>query len=79
MGAKDFSYTQASVQFTVQGAKDFNKVIVRLNAGDFYDVELWNCHVLTEEPFIVRDLVDQYNDVSAFELGNLLVKEVLYK
>lgn len=79
MGAKDFLYGKDFVQFKVQGAKDFNKVKITLNSKDLYDIELYNVWVGPEEPFVVCDKIDEYNDVFFEELGNLLVKEVCYR
>ena len=78
MGAKDFVYDENSVTFTVQGPRDFNKFKVSLNASDYYDVELWKTGIIDEEPFIIKELVDEYKDVSCGELANCLVREVLY-
>jgi hypothetical protein len=78
MGAKDFVYGSDFVQFLVQGKTDFNKVKVILNAKDLYDVELWNVRVCTESPYVVCDKVDEFNDLYAEQLGDLLVNEVTY-
>jgi hypothetical protein len=79
IGASDFVYGKDFVQFKVKGAKDFNKVKVSLNVKDLYDIELWAVGVVDDEPFIICDKVDEYNDVFFSELGNLLVKEVCYR
>ena len=78
MGAKDFVYGKNFVQFIVQGKTDFNKVKIILNGKDLYDVELWNVRVGPEPPYVVCDKVDEYNDLYAEQLGDLLVREVTY-
>ena len=76
MGATDFVYGEDFVQFKVQGNRDFNKIVVKLNrATDSYDVVLWNIKVGEE---FVMDKVDEYNDVYAGELGNLLIREAIH-
>ena len=76
MGAKDIVYGKDFVQFKVQGAPDFNKFVIKLNENDLYDIEMWNIEVSTD---FICEKVDEYNDIYAEQLGNLLVKEVLYK
>lgn len=76
MGAKMIVYGKDFVQFVVQGAPDFNKFVIKLNEKDLYDIEMWNVRI--GEDFVCEK-VDEYNDIYAEQLGNLLVKEVLYR
>lgn len=78
MGAHDFLYDKNEVIFKIKGAKDFNKIKITLNDKDTYDIELWNVKIYDKEPYLIMEKTDEYNDVHVTELGNLLVREVLY-
>ena len=77
MGAHGFLYSKNNVQFAIKGNVDFNKVVIKL-VNDTYSIELWNVKVTDEEPFVICEKVDEYNDIYAEQLGNLLVREVCY-
>jgi dissimilatory sulfite reductase (desulfoviridin) alpha/beta subunit len=70
MGAYGFQYDEKSISFKIQGNGEFIMIKITLNSGDLYDIELINKK---------GDIIDEYNDIFFSELGNLLVKEVLYK
>ena len=80
MGASNFLYDKKSVQFSVKTNKnaDFNRVVIKLNGKDLYDIELWNVRIFDEEPYLINDKVDEFNDIYSEQLGNLLVKAVTY-
>lgn len=78
LGAHNFLYDKNSVQFAIKGNKDFNKIVIKLNEQDLYDIELWNCKIINQDPYIINDKIDEYNDVEASELGNLIIKEAIH-
>jgi hypothetical protein len=73
MGAEDFVYDKNGLMFMVRGSMDFNKVIIKLNGRDLYDVELWD--IVHTRYDIESNMIDEYNDVEASELGHLLIRE----
>ena len=79
MGAHTFLFDKNYLQFKVKGNRKFNSIVIRLNGLDYYDIELWNCKILTKDPYIINDKVKEFNNIDCDHLGELLYNEVLYK
>ena len=77
-GAKDFLVSEDSVQFAIgRGAKDgINKVVIKLNDLDTYDVQFWrllkrglDCKLVVEHNGIyAEDLQRVFTDATGFHL-----------
>lgn len=74
LGATEFMYGDDQVQFCVK-RRDFTKVVIKLNASDAYDIELWDSRLLDHYPFIINKKIDEYNDVYCDQLADLLMRE----
>lgn len=78
LGATDFLFDKNMIQFHIRNSHDFNKVVMRLNEMDTYDIELWNCRILKKEPYIINKIVDEFKDVHAAELSGLFEREAIH-
>lgn len=76
LGASEFSYGSNTVKFKVATRHDFNKVLVKLNASDEYDIELWKVSV--GEDAIFSKLIDEYHGVGCEELKGLFQRESIH-
>lgn len=70
LNASDILYDEKrnQIQFRVRGDKGINKVVVTLTAKDLYDVEFWNCQIVEQDPYIIKEKKDTVKDLYAENL-----------
>lgn len=61
------------VQFRVRGDKFSGKIVVKLNAMDTYDIELWDIRLDEGIINMVEEIKDIYNDQLTETLWNKIV------
>jgi len=69
VGASGFIGDTCSVQFSFKGSRKMNKIIVKLNEWDTYDIEFWKINARKGEFTRVSEARDVYFDqlISVFE------------
>jgi len=78
IGAKDFTGGKDFVQFKVKGDKGINKVVIRLNGLDLYDVEFWDIRMLRKEPWLIQEKKDEAKDIYTDKLVETVWRGVVH-
>lgn len=71
--AKDLALLDDGLQFRVKGDKFAGKIVIKLNAKDLYDVELWDIRLSKG----IIEKVDEVNDIYASELLESLWRRIV--
>jgi len=70
-----YSDKENMLQFAVKGDNEdkINRVVVRYDYGqDLYNIEFWDCRILTREPYIVQDKIEEVKGIFCDQLTDLI-------
>lgn len=76
-GAREFLYDGKSLQFRIAGknAKGINKIIIRVNDLDLYDIEFWEVRTLRKDPFLICEKRDESLNVHVADMPGILARK----
>lgn len=70
------AYDENTIMFRAKTDKLSRKIVIKLNAMDTYDIEIWKVEIYEKEPFIYTEKVSEINDVYCDQLTDILNQEL---
>jgi len=65
-----------SLTLTVSGFKKITRVVIKINAKDYYDVEFWNCRTMRVDPYLINEKLSEKKDIGWEDLADVIFKEL---
>ena len=77
LGIRTIVQGRDSLTLKLGGVQKVNTVVIRYDEGwDLYDIEFWNCRILTREPFVIQDKVDEKKGIYWDQMAQVIISGV---
>ncbi len=59
------------------GVQKVNTVVIQYDEGwDLYDIQFWNCRIVTREPFVIQDKVEEKKGIYWDQMAQVIISGV---
>ncbi len=59
------------------GVQKINTVVIQYDEGwDLYDIQFWNCRIVTREPFVIQDKVEEKKGIYWDQMAQVIISGV---
>ncbi|MDE1765538.1 MAG: hypothetical protein KGI27_04580 [Thaumarchaeota archaeon] len=77
LGVRTVVQGRDSLTLKLGGVQEINAVVIRYDEGwDLYDIGFWNCRVLTREPFVINDKLEEKKGIYWDQMAQVIISEV---
>jgi|SRR5579864_6077205 len=77
LGVRRLVQGKGSLTLKLGGVQKINTVVIQYDEGwDLYNIEFWNCRVVTREPFVINDKVKEKTGIYCDEMAQVIISEV---
>ena len=77
LGVRTVVQGRDSLTLKLGGVQKINTVVIRYDEGwDLYDIEFWNCRVMTREPFVINDKIEEKKGIYWDQMAQVIISEV---
>lgn len=77
LGVRTMVQGENSLTLKLGGVQKINTVVIQYDEGwDLYNIEFWNCRVVTREPFVINEKVKEKKGIYCDEMAQVIISEV---
>lgn len=77
LGVRRLVQGKDSLTLKLGGVQKINTVVIKYDEGwDLYNIEFWNCRVVTREPFVINDKIKETKGIYCGEMAQVIISEV---
>ena len=77
LGVRTVVQRRDSLTLKLGGVQKINTVVIQYDEGwDLYDIGFWNCRVLTREPFVINDKVEEKKGIYWDQMAQVIISEM---